>query len=229
MKEKLIFNYHRISEQDIIDRIKSGEKELYEILLRRNNQKLYRVIKSYISNTQEIEDIMQDTYLRAYERLYQFKNTSKFSTWLIRIGINVTLARLNEKNKVYSINKYPNHTQINSILEIPDENQLNPESEIIGEEIKKLLEHAVDSLEPKYRVVYIMKEIEGMSINDISECLDLSNVNVKVRLHRARVMVKKQLTLISSKQEIFEFGNSRCDRITNGVMGRIMWTSSLFH
>lgn len=212
----------KLSEIDIINRINAGEKELYEILSRRNNQKLYRVIRSYIKDIQEIEDIMQNTYLKAYEKLYQFKNTSKFSTWLIRIGINETLARLREKAKIYTINKHPNYSQAKSILEIPDESQLNPESKIIGEEAKRLLEYVIDSLDTKYRSVYVMKEIEEMSIKDISECLDLSDSNVKVRLHRAKSMLKEKLNSVTIEQEIFEYGNSRCANITDRVMQQIL-------
>ena len=215
-------NDHAISESDIINRIKNGEKELYEILLRRNNQKLYRVIRSYIKSTHEIEDIMQNTYLNAYEKLSQFKSNSKFSTWLIRIGINEALARLREQAKVFNMDKREDNPQINSILEIPENSQLNPETKIINDEAKKLLEYILDSLDSKYRIVYIMKEIEGMSIKEIADCLHLSKSNVKVRLHRAKAMMKEKLNLVTNQQEIFEFGNSRCDAVTYNVMKKIL-------
>ncbi len=215
-------NNHTISESDIINRIKNGEKELYEILLRRNNQKLFRVIRSYIKSTQEIEDIMQNTYLKAYEKLSQFKSNSKFSTWLIRIGINEALARLREQAKVFNMDKREDYHQINSILEIPGSSQLNPETKIINDEAKKLLEYILDSLDSKYRVIYIMKEIEGMPIKEIADCLDLSKSNVKVRLHRAKTMMKEKLNLVTNQQEVFEFGNSRCDMVTYNVMKKIL-------
>ena len=97
------FNNHKIEESEVIKRIIGGEKELYEILVRRNNQKLYRVIRSYIKEEAEVEDIMQDSYVKAFTKLYQFKLESSFSTWLIRIGINETLARLREKGKLYAV------------------------------------------------------------------------------------------------------------------------------
>ncbi len=207
-----------LNEEHLINRINSGEKELYEILVRRNNQKLYRVIRSYIKETTEIEDIMQNTYLKAYEKLSQFKNTSKFSTWLIRIGINEALARLREKAKVNHVNQYEDQHHANSILEISGDSQLNPETKIIGDEAKRLLEHILDSLSPDYKVIYVMKEIEGLSIQNISEILDLSKSNVKVRLHRAKITMRAKLKLITKQQELFEFGNSRCDAITALVM-----------
>jgi len=216
------FNNYKIIESEIINRIISGEKELFEILLRRNNQKLYRVIRGYIKDTQEIEDIMQNTYIKAFEKLYKFKHKSEFSTWLIRIGINEALFRLKEKSKLYSINNQTSNFDNNRILEIPDMTQLNAENKIIAHEAKQLLEYLIDSLESKYKVVYIMKEVEGMKIKDISDCLKLSISNVKVRLHRAKNMLKEKFNESASQKEIFEFGNSRCDRITERVMTMVL-------
>ncbi len=216
------FNNYKITETEIINRIISGEKELFEILLRRNNQKLYRVIRGYINDIQEIEDIMQNTYIKAFEKLYQFKHQSEFSTWLIRIGINEALFRLKEKSKIYSINNQTSNFDTNRILEIPDMTQLNAENKIIAHEAKQLLEYLIDALDSKYKVVYIMKEVEGMKIKDISDCLNLSISNVKVRLHRAKNMLKEKFNESASQKEIYEFGNSRCDRITEQVMAVIL-------
>src|SRR5690606_25710846 len=153
------FNNHKIKESEIIKRILSGEKELYEILVRRNNQKLYRVIRSYLKDDAEIEDIMQNSYINAFMKLYQFKLDSSFSTWLIRIGINESLARLKEKGKLYHINQLSDNFKNNVILEIPDSKQLNPQSKMIRNEAKQLLENAIDQLDSKYKSVYVMKEI----------------------------------------------------------------------
>src|SRR5690606_1058602 len=119
-------NHHKITEPEIIKRILSGEKELYEILVRRNNQKLYRVIRSYINDESEIEDIMQNSYIKAFIKLYQFKLEASFSTWLIRIGINEALTRLKEKSKLYQMSNYKYDFDKNAILQIPDHKQLNP-------------------------------------------------------------------------------------------------------
>jgi len=212
------FNNHKITEIEIIKRIISGEKELFEILLRRNNQKLYRVIRSSIKDSAEIEDIMQNTHLKAYEKLYQFKNASTYSTWLIRIGINETLARLREKGKVYNLNDQSQNFESNTILEMPDKNQLNPEKRIIQMEAKQLLENTIDGLDTKYKTVYVLREIEEMSIKDISDCLNISISNVKVRIHRAKSILKEKLLDLAKNKDVFEFGFSRCDRVTENVM-----------
>ncbi len=212
---------HKIVEEDVIKRILSGEKELYEILVRRNNQKLYRVVRSYLKEEAEIEDIMQNSYINAFTKLYQFKLESSFSTWLIRIGINECLARLKEKGKLYRLNESSNNFKKNYILEIPDKKQLNPQDKMIRNEAKRLLENAIDHLDSKYKIVYMMREVENMSLKEISIALDLTLSNVKVRLHRSKEMLKANLYELSHDKDIFEFGFGRCDRITEYIMKNI--------
>lgn len=215
------FNRHKIEEPEIIRRILSGEKELYEILVRRNNQKLYRVVRSYLNDEAEIEDIMQNSYIKAFTKLYQFKLEASFSTWLIRIGINEALARLKQKGKLYHISERAERLNKNSILEIPDNKQLNPQEKMINNEAKHLLENAIDQLDAKYKIVYMMREVEGMSLKETAIALDLTLSNVKVRLHRSKDMLKNKLFELSNDQNIFQFGFSRCDRITEKVMKNI--------
>lgn len=212
------FNTHKIKEADIIKRILCGEKELFEILVRRNNQKLYRAIRGYLKDEAEIEDVMQNSYIKGYTKLYQFRLEASFSTWLIRIGINEALARLKEKDKLYHINERVNDFKDSTILEMPDNKQLNPQSRMIRNEAKQLLEDAIDTLDLKYKSVYILSEVEEMSHKEISIALDLTVANVKVRLHRAKTMLKDKLYELSKDNAVFEFGFSRCDRITENVM-----------
>ncbi len=213
---------YKLSDSDVVARVLSGEKELYEILLRRNNQTLYRVVRSYLKEQEDIEDIMQNTYLKAYEKLYQFKHNSKFSTWLIRIGINEALARLKAKGKYFTLQNSNDNSINDRILEIPDAGQVNPEKNIIRQEAKQMLETAIDKLDIKYKNVYILREIEGMSIAEVSDCLKLSNSNVKVRLHRAKAKIKENLYESTSKNELFEFGLSKCDYLVEKVMKAIV-------
>ena len=214
-------NIHKLEESEIIKRILDGEKEFYEIFVRRNNQKLYRVIRSYIKDEAEIEDIMQDSYIKAYTKLHQFKLESSFSTWLIRIAINGTLARLKEKGKLYSLNVQLDDLKRKTVFEIPDHKQLNPQDSMIRSETKQLLENAIDHLGTKYKTVYMMKEVEEMSLKEIAVALDLTEVNVKVRLHRSKEMLREKLYEVANERNVFEFGFSRCDRITENVMNRI--------
>jgi RNA polymerase sigma-70 factor (ECF subfamily) len=209
---------NKISDSDVVRRILAGEKELYEILLRRNNQTLYRVVRSYLKEEKEIEDIMQNTYLKAFEKLYQFKHHSKFATWLIRIGINEALTRLKEKGKYFILYESEDKSSKLNLLEFPDSNQVNPEKIMIRQEAKHMLEKAIDKLDLKYRAVYMLREIEEMSISQISDCLKLSNTNVKVRLHRAKTKIKENLYELSSKKDLYEFGYNKCDNLVEKVM-----------
>lgn len=179
------------------------------------------MIRSYLKDEAEIEDLMQNTYLKAYAKLYQFKIESSFSTWLIRIGINESLARLKEKGKLYHLSVHSDDSQDNIILEIPDHKQLNPQDKMIQNEAKQLLENAIENLDPKYKSVYIMKEVEEMSLKEIAIALDITVANVKVRLHRSKEMLKEKLYEVTNDKNIFEFGFSRCDRITENVMKNI--------
>ncbi|EID76844.1 RNA polymerase sigma factor [Imtechella halotolerans] len=214
-------NHQKITDEIIINRILSGEKELYEILVRRNNQKLFRIIRSYIKGQEEIEDIMQNSYIKAFTNLHQFNSNSKFSTWLIRIAINESLVVLKNKGNIIHLNSFYQGKNDLSIIEFPDNIQSNPQEKMIQNEAKQLLENAIDKLEFKYRVVYIMKEVEEMSLKEIATTLDLSLANVKIRLHRSKEMLKEILYKLSNTKDLFEFGFKQCDRLTEKVMGKI--------
>ncbi|MBV6640545.1 MAG: RNA polymerase sigma factor [Cyclobacteriaceae bacterium] len=215
------FNYNRIKEKAVIKRILGGEKELYEILVRRNNQKLYRIIRGYLSDESEIEDVMQNSYLKAYTKLYQFNLNSQFSTWLVRIAINESLAVLKKKGNVVHLSDSSRYSKDRSVLDLPDLRQLNPLEKMTLTETRYLLEATIDRLEVRYRTVYIMKEVEEMSLKEIAASLDISISNVKIRLHRSREMIKETLYEMSNDAEIFEFGSSRCDRVTEQVLKRV--------
>ncbi len=214
------FSNQKLKESEIIKRILSGEKELYEILVRRNNQKLYRVIRSYLKDDTEIEDTMQNSYLKAYTNLHQFRLDASFSTWLTRIGINDALARVIQKGKLLSINE-KSYIDDNTILQMPDKSELNPQDKMIKSEAKQLLENAIDQLDTKYRTVYVLKEVEEMTHGEIAVILDLTVANVKVRLHRAKEMLREKLYELSFDKNVFEFGFKKCDRVTENVMNNI--------
>lgn len=208
------------TDAEVVARVLSGEKELYELLMRRHNQKLYRAVRSYLREETEVEDAMQDAYLLAYEKLYQFRNDALFSTWLIRIGINVALGKLRE-NKRFAPATLPVDGQDNITMLLNQANFMNPENLAIRKEVKQLLEKAIDGIPEKYRIIYTLREVEGMSVNEITQCLDISESNVKVRLHRAKAMLKESLFKLAINREVFEFGFKRCDAIVESVMAAL--------
>lgn len=213
---------YNFSDNEIVKRILNGEKELYEILVRRNNQKLFRVLRGYLKNEMDVKDAMQETYLKAFEKLSQFNHKSEFSTWLIRIGINEALARKNAFKKVFKLIDHSVSVSSQKSFDADQIQELNPERKMIQKEAVALLEKAVDQLKPKYRAPFIMQETEGMSVKEISQCLDLTESNVKVRVHRARTMIKEHLFDLSIEQNILEFGFSKCDETTETVMEVIL-------
>ena len=213
------FALTKLSDTQVVERILDGEKELFEILLRRYNQRLFRVIRGYINSDDDVMDVLQDSYVKAYTKLHQFNNQSSFSTWLIRIAINEAL-QLIRKNKRILMN-YGKTERLENVFNLPDTNQMNPEKQTIRTETRALVEEAVDRLPEKYRVVFMLHQVEGLSNPEIAACLKLTDSNVKVRLHRAKTLLKDEIFKTTHDASIFEFGNHRCDFIVEEVMKRI--------
>lgn len=208
-----------VQDNQIIEQILEGETELFEVLMRRHNQLLYRTIRSYFREEADVEDIMQDTYIKVFEKLYQFNKEAQFTTWLVRIGINEALQRkrkLKKQNELTFID-----AEATEILQIPDTTTMNPEikSKVINPAL--FIENAIEDLPEKYKVVYMLKEVEGMEVTEVAAGLRLSVSNVKIRLHRARKMLKDSLLQVAGKSDLFEFGNERCDRLVTRVLQHI--------
>lgn len=226
MKNYKNYTDFKITDSEIIERVLSGDKDLYELIMRKYNQRLFRIGRSIINDQDEVEDILQDTYIKAYENLVNFKGLSLFSTWLTRILINEAIARKNQKSRMSSIfqeDQYSGETNGYNKSEYNNmaSDQRNPEEETINKELKNSLEKVIDSLPEMYRTIYVMREIEGMNIAETSECLGISESNVKVRLNRSKEMLRSSLTDIYKESEIFEFMGSRCDKIVAIVLSRI--------
>lgn len=205
-----------ISDNEIIERILGGEKDLYALLIRKYNQRLYRVGMSIINDDAEVEDVMQVAYIKAYENLRKFKFKSGFSTWITRILVNESLLRLKKRKYSFNMNDEVMDNQI-----FQQHQTDSPLMKVINTELKKILEKAIRQLPEKYRTVFIMREIENMNVAETQECLHLSEVNVKVRLSRARAMLKNSLSEYYKKEDILHFHLSRCNRIVENVMKQI--------
>ena len=211
----------KLADDQVVSRVLGGQKELFEILLRRYNQTLYRVLRSYLQDENDVKDALQETYLNAFSKLCQFRGDATFSTWLIRIGINQALQRIKLAKKHRVVNLEDENGDLNSEHQLTDKNQMNPEKQMIQHETSMLVEKAMDGIPEKYRIVYMLREVEGMENSQISACLGLTESNVKVRFHRARKLLKGMLYKLSSEKEVFEFGESHCDRVVDYVMDHI--------
>ena len=200
------------SDEEIVKRVVNGEKHLYEKLMRKFNERLYRISMSIINDDKEAEDIMQTAYLNAYRQLSNFKHQSSFSTWLIRILINESL--LHKKRKAQLEKTLTEHIRIDHQPETPLDNLMN-------KELKAILEKAVLTLPEKYRLVFVMREIQGMTTNETMEALEIGESNVKIRLNRAKEMLRTELNSYWQPGELLEFNLTRCDVIVNYVMHKI--------
>jgi RNA polymerase sigma-70 factor (ECF subfamily) len=169
----------------------------------------------------EAEDVMQDAYVRAYDHLSQFAGRAQFSTWLTRIAIHEALARVRRRKRVEqfgTIESNDGFTEVNVPATSP-----NPEEQASAAELGKALENAILAIPDQYRLVLMMRDVEQLSTSETAAALELSDENVKVRLHRARAMVRKNLFALAGAEapSAFGFMGERCDRVVARVMERI--------
>jgi RNA polymerase sigma-70 factor (ECF subfamily) len=207
-----------LTDDAIINRVLLGKREYYEILVRRYNNLLYKTARGILSKEEDVEDVMQEAYIRGFEKLHQFRREARFSTWLGRILINCALQHLNKlKGNV--------HVSIDTLggneLEAIVEEETPEASPQVSENIKAALESAINHLPEKYRVVFILREIEQVSVAETAEILSITEENVKIRLHRAKNMLKNILQSEVNSLDLFPFHATRCAMIAARVMNHI--------
>jgi len=211
-----------LTDDEVVRRVLDGDIALFEIIMRRYNQRLFRVVRSVVNNDSEAEDVIQEAYVRAYEHLTQFEGRAKFSTWLTKIAIFEAYARVRRFD----------HRNVDNISKLEDEgvdiksNDRDPEQHTFDYEMKMLLERAFDAIPDDYRSVFMLREIEGLSTAETAEILEISEENVKTRLHRARTALQRELYSAAgaSARTAFQFLGARCDRVVARVMDRIQST-----
>lgn len=216
------------SDEEVVQRVRAGDTALYEILMRRYNQRLYRVALAIVRNETEAEDVMQDAYVRAYQHLDQFAARAPFSAWLTRIAVHEALGRVRLRSRNLPLEN-AGHDGEASMTDVAETAE-NPEQRASRAELSELLEHIVLELPAHYRTVIMMRDVEGMSIAEIAAALDLSEQNVKVRLHRGRARARGMiLDRVGSKaREAFQFMGARCDRVVHTVLKRLAASSTAY-
>jgi RNA polymerase sigma-70 factor (ECF subfamily) len=221
-----------LTDEEVVARVLAGDVASFEILMRRHNQRLYRIGRAILRNDGEAEDVMQDAYVRAYEHLAQFAGRAKFSTWLSRIAVNESLARRRHLAKHEELEpQMKSKTNMNASDENGPRTERfaasgpNPEEQASSSELQRLLENAIEALPDDFRAVLIMRDVEEMDTAEAAVALDISEENVKVRLHRARALLRKKLYVTLSAgtrhKEAFPFHAVRCDRVVKNVFARI--------
>src|SRR5215467_6112573 len=179
------------SDEQIVTRVLAGETPLYELLMRRYNQRLYRVARAILRDDAEAEDVMQDAYVRAYQHLADFEGRARFSTWLTRIAVHEALARCRSRSRYQSLDD--SEESKGGIMESLASDGRDPEEMAYDGELGEVLERAILKLSEEHRLVFMLREVEGMTTDETAESLSLTPENVKVRLHRARAALRKEL------------------------------------
>jgi RNA polymerase sigma-70 factor (ECF subfamily) len=206
------------TDQDLVEEVLGGHTALFELLMRRHNERVYRAARAIVRDEQEAEDVMQQAYVNAFTHLRQFKGSARFSTWLTRIAINEALARVRRRGRYEVFDE-----QLARVPFMADEALENPERQASSRELRSLLEWAIDRLPNGMREVFVLREVEGLSTAETAECLGVSDDLVKTRLSRGRAALRRLLLerTGAAAPEAFRFYRPRCDRVVSGVLARI--------
>lgn len=214
------------SDNELVALANSGAIQAFGTIVTRYNQRLYRVTRSILRDNAEAEDAVQEAYLRAFAALKEFRGDAALGTWLTRIAVNEALGRLRQRRRNEPLDQLPpsGGAAEADILVFPGATRpLNPEQAMAVGEIRHLLERAIDGLAPAFRIVFVLREIEGLSVEETASQLDLPQATVKTRLHRARRLLRKNLdqTVAAALRDAFPFRGARCERTRAAVLERL--------
>lgn len=209
----------RLDDRTVAARVLDGERNLFELLMRRYNQKLYRLARSYVTEPSEAEDVLQEAYVRAYTHLDQFHGRS-FGAWAARITSNEALGRL-RRGKMVAVGDAP---QEDRAPEMPaPSHESAPDQSAGRDQMLALIQSAVDCLPRDFRTVFMLRAVEQLSVEETAEYLDIKPATVKTRFHRAKALLQHKLNrhIEELSGEAFNFGGRQCDRIVAAVLDRL--------
>ena len=208
-----------LSDEQVVTRVLAGQTALFEVLMRRHNERIYRAARAILRDEHEAEDVMQQAYVDAYSHLRQFDGRSKFSTWLTRIAVHEALARARHRGR------YKTMDGDDSVADMPGAFDAAPDPErlAISHELGGLVESAVDRLPDGTREVFMLRQVEGMSTEEVADALNVSEAVVKTRLSRARGAIRRELFEHAglAASNTFRFLRPRCDSVVSAVLARI--------
>jgi RNA polymerase sigma-70 factor, ECF subfamily len=208
---------------ELVRRARGREEAAIRSIMQSNNRRLYRLARGILRDDGEAEDVVQETYVRAFTHLDRFRGDSSLATWLARIAMNEALGRLRRERPNVEWTSLPPGTLETQIIQFPLSAPSDPEKTMAQREIQHVVEHAIDDLPEAFRIVFITRVIEGMNVEETAEILGLKPETVKTRLHRARAMlrdnVEKKIGPVI--MEAFPFAGKRCERLTDAVLKRL--------
>jgi RNA polymerase sigma-70 factor, ECF subfamily len=207
------------ADEEVVRRVLDGDTASFELIMRRYNQRLFRVIRSIVGNEAEAEDVMQETYLRAFKNLRQFEGRSAFSTWLTRIAVYEATARRRKQRRLRLV--APGQAETGAFASAATPRDAAQEANL--NELRHVLASAVDALPTDLRLVFTLRMVERLSTDQTAECLNLSTSNVKVRLHRARSLLRAGIDqrIGEETRRLYVFDGEHCDRVVRNVLERL--------
>jgi len=204
---------------ELAQRAMARDGAAFRTIIKTHNQRLYRIARGVVRNDSEAEDIVQEAYVRAFAHLESFRGDASLGTWLSRIVINEALGRLRKRRRTAAMPENPEARIIRFPLNPSDD----PERTMAQRQILALVERATDSLPDIYRMVFVARVIEGLSMEETADLLGVRPETVKTRLHRGRSLLRKALDdeIGPVLLDAFPFAGRRCERLTKAVMGRL--------
>jgi RNA polymerase sigma-70 factor (ECF subfamily) len=212
------------ADADLVARALSRDEAAFRIIMQANNRGLYRLARGILRNDSEAEDVVQETYVRAFTHLESFRGDSSLATWLARIAMNEALGRLRRQRPSVDLSTLPPGLLEAQIIQFPlSAPSEDPEKSMAQREIQHVVEHAIDELPEAFRIVFITRVIEGMNVEETADILGLKPETVKTRLHRARNMLRDNVEkkIGPVVMEAFPFAGKRCERLTDAVLKRL--------
>jgi len=218
-------DYAALDDHGLVALVRGGQREAFRHIMQRCNQRLFRVARAVLGEDSEAEDVLQESYMRAYDKLDSFRGTSTLLTWLTSIVLNEARGRLRKRHTMVGLEQIdaaPDDSH--QIIQFPSKfGNEDPEVSAARTQIRHLLEHAIDELPEAFRTVYILREVEECTVEETAQLLSIKPETVKTRLHRARRLLRTSLqgTLAETMSEAFPFMGQRCARVTEAVMARL--------
>ena len=218
-----------LDDQTLATRITAHDGVAFEALMRRHNSRLFRVARAIVKDDSEAEDVLQEAYLDAYRNMSQFRGDAQLSTWLVRIVANRALMRLRQSKRervVFPMAEVG--SEDGATKDYADPAVESPPQTIQRAEIRRLLERRIDELPVTFRAVFVLREIEELSAEEVATCLGIPSSTVRTRLFRARALLREALArdLDTAAADVFSFAGERCDRIVAKVLARVAADSS---
>ena len=218
-------DYASLDDAALVALVRGGDRQAFRHIMQRCNQRLFRVARAVIGEDSEAEDVLQESYMRAYHKLDSFRGDSTLLTWLTTIVLNEARGRLRKRHTMVGLEQVdaaPDDTH--QVIQFPSKfGSEDPAASAARSQIRHLLERAIDKLPPAFRIVYMMREVEEFSVEETASQLGVKPETVKTRLHRARRLLRLSLHdhLADTLGEAFPFMGKRCARVSDAVMARL--------